>query len=114
MAKVIAGVNQDWTGVITRKGIQLQELKLFGAKFDLNKDTVAEYELVTEESRKSMSSGILRGAAGAALLGPVGLLAGVSAKNKNKYTVAVKYKNGDSDIIEFNKKEYEIFFKSMY
>lgn len=115
MAKVIAGKHEEWMGVITRKGIRLQEIKLFGGKkIDLNKETVAEYELVTDESRKSASSGIFRGAAGAALLGPVGLFAGLSAKNKNKYTVAIKYMDGEVDLVEFDKKEYEIFFKSMY
>lgn len=48
----------------------------------LDKFGVDSYDVITEDTRKSAASGIARGAVGAALLGPVGLLAGLSAKTK--------------------------------
>lgn len=53
------------------------------------------------DSRKSVSSSLVRGAVGGALLGPAGLLAGgLSGKNKNSQmiTFLVKYNDGSSDI----------------
>ena len=54
------------------------------------KEIVSNYEILDTNSRKSASSAVLRGALGAALLGPVGLLAGLSAKNKNSKVIALK------------------------
>ena len=53
------------------------------------------------DSRKSVSSSLIRGAIGGTLLGPAGLLAGgLSGKNKNSQMVTflVKYSDGSSDI----------------
>ena len=80
----------------------------------LNKDNVESYELITEEMTKSASSAIVRGAIGSALLGPIGLLAGLSAKNKSQHVVAVKFKDGKNSLIEFKEKEYKEFIKQMF
>lgn len=115
MIKVAAGIHEGWIGYLKGKQIIIQENKVFfPEKIELNRDIIKEFELVTEESRKSATSGILRGAAGAALLGPVGLLAGVSAKNKNKFTVAIEYHNGDKDLLIMDKSEYERFYSNMF
>lgn len=53
--------------------------------------------IIGDESRKSASSAIVRGAVGAAILGPVGLLAGASAKNKNYTTFLVLYQDGTKE-----------------
>ena len=83
--KVIAG---DYIGKMT--GVSLGQLYIatsFGKPMYLNKQNIEAYELITDEQRKSAASGVIRGAVGATLLGPVGLLAGLSAKNKgNKST----------------------------
>ena len=53
------------------------------------------------DSRKSVSSSLIRGTIGGTLLGPAGLLAGgLSGKNKNSQMVTflVKYSDGSSDI----------------
>ena len=78
----------------------------------LDKFGIEAYEMITEETRKSASSGILRGAVGAALLGPVGLLAGVSAKNKGVYTIAIVFKDGKKSLIEIDEKIYKAFIKA--
>ena len=80
----------------------------------LTKETVEEYEVITEETRKSASSGIIRGAVGATLLGPVGLLAGLSAKNKSSHTVAIKFKDGKNSLIEIDEKIYKQLIQNLF
>lgn len=70
----------------------------------LDKSTVDSYELVTDEHRKSAASGITRGLVGGALLGPVGLLAGVSAKSKGIYQVAIQFRTDDPKVITHGKR----------
>ena len=96
--KVIAG---DYIGKMT--GVSLGQLYIatsFGKPMYLNKQNIEAYELITDEQRKSAASGVIRGAVGATLLGPVGLLAGLSAKNKGIYTVAIKFKDGKNSLLE--------------
>ncbi|NFG22695.1 hypothetical protein FDF11_08305 [Clostridium botulinum] len=81
---------------------------------EIKKSTVDAYEVITDEQRKSAASGIARGAVGAALLGPVGLLAGLSAKNKGTYTVAIKFKDGKNSLIEINDKIYKTLLKILF
>lgn len=80
----------------------------------LNKTTVARYDIITEDKVKSASSAILRGMGGALIFGGVGLLAGLSAKNKGTYLIAVEYKNGQKSLIEINDKFYKIFIQSNF
>ena len=72
------------------------------------------YVDITEDTRKSAASGIARGAVGAALLGPVGLLAGLSAKNKSTVTVAVRFKDGKNSLLEMDDKVYKNFVRAMF
>lgn len=100
--KVIAG---DYIGKMT--GVSLGQLYIatsFGKPMYLNKQNIEAYELITDEQRKSAASGVIRGAVGATLLGPVGLLAGLSAKNKGIYTVAIKFKDGKNSLLEVDDK----------
>ena len=53
-----------------------------GIDIQLTKQTVASYEVLDAEEKKSGTSAVLRAGAGALLLGPVGLFAGVTAKKK--------------------------------
>lgn len=56
--------------------------------------------LVSEDTKKSVSSTVVRGAIGGALLGPVGLAAGaLSGKNKAQTTFTIVYKNGNREVI---------------
>ncbi len=80
----------------------------------ISKETVESYELITDEHRKSAASGITRGLVGGALLGPVGLLAGVTAKNKGIYTVAIQYHDGKQSLVEIDDKIYKSLLKVMF
>lgn len=86
----------------------------FNNFFYLDKGIVESYDIITEDIRKSATSGIARGAIGAALLGPVGLLAGLSAKNKGIHTIAVKFRDGKNSLIEVDDKVYKGFMKVMF
>lgn len=111
-AKVISG---DYSpGQVMVMGFKLMILSVTLKRAELSKNTVEEYELITEDIRKSASSGIIRGAVGATLLGPVGLLAGLSAKNKAKRIVAIKFKDGKNSLVEFDDKMYTKFVKAMF
>lgn len=80
----------------------------------IRKPYVSEYELITEEKMKSGTSAILRGAAGMALLGGVGVLAGLTAKTKGIYTIAILWKDGERSLIEIDEKLYKVLVKSMF
>ena len=80
----------------------------------LDKFGVDSYDVITEDTRNIAASGIARGAVGAALLGPVGLLAGLSAKNKSTVTVAVRFKDGKNSLLEMDDKVYKNFVRAMF
>lgn len=80
----------------------------------LNKKHVESYELITEDQAKSGTSAILRGMAGVAVFGGVGILAGLSAKNKGIYTIAIQWKNGKKSLIEIDDKLYKKFVVDMF
>lgn len=85
-----------------------------GGNVQLNKSTIRQYEIVDEESRKSASSAVGRAAVGAAFLGPIGLLAGVTAKRKGIYTVAVEFYDGKKCLMEIDEKRYKELLKKMF
>lgn len=110
--KVIAG---DYINMgIIFSGPFVQIVTGFMKTISLNKETIERYEIITEEHRKSGTSAILRGGLGAAVLGPVGLLAGVSAKNKGTYQIAIEFKDGKKSLIEIEDKAYKLFVKTNF
>lgn len=111
--KVIAG---DYTGkeVSCTMGQVLIVLGMLKS-VDVNNKTVDEYELITDEHRKSASSGVARGLVGGALLGPVGMLAGgLSAKSKGIYQVAIQFKDGKRSLVEVDDKIYNAIVKNCF
>lgn len=116
--KVLAGDYEGKNIMIGQQGFfSKEEIFLFTGftkKFPLNKETVASYELITEEHRKSAVSGVTRGLVGGALLGPVGLLAGLSAKNKGTHTLVLEFVDGKKSLIEVNEKIYKLFIQKMF
>lgn len=80
----------------------------------VEKYNIEAYELVTEDKVKSGTSAILRGSLGAAVLGPIGILAGLSAKNKGVYTVAILWKDGKRSLIEIEDRLYKLLVKAMF
>lgn len=112
--KVIAGAYNGYVVQHSSKDIFLCPSTFSMDMTRLNKQTVDSYDLITEDKVKSGSSAILRGAVGAAVLGPVGLLAGLSAKNKGIYTIAIQWKNGNQSLIEIDDVKYKSFVKGMF
>lgn len=105
--KVIAG---DYIGAAVSETLGTVTV----GNITFSKHTVSSYEVITEEHRKSAVSGVVRGLVGKAVLGPVGLLAGLSAKNVGTYTVAVNWKSGKKSLIEVNDKIYKLILKEMF
>lgn len=82
---------------------------------EMNKFFVEDYELITDEHRKSAASGVGRGLVGGALLGPVGMLAGaMSAKSKGIYQIAIQFKDGKKSLIEVDDKIYKALVKACF
>ncbi|WP_321024970.1 hypothetical protein [Eisenbergiella porci] len=110
--KVIAG---DYIGKQVGASLGTAYLILGLTKsYNLNKSTIESYELITDEHRKSAASGIARGLVGGALLGPVGLLAGLSAKNKGVYQIAIQFKDGKRSLLEVDDKIYKAIIASCF
>ena len=109
---VIAG---EYVGKgIISNGPCIQIVTGFMKTIDINKDTINNYEIITEEQRKSGTSAVLRGATGAAILGPVGMLAGLSAKNKGTYQIKINFKDGKQSLIEIDDKAYKKLIKTCF
>lgn len=108
--KVIKG---DYQGESVFKEIFGRNLTI-GNKKSIFKTNVKEYELIDENKTKSGSSAVLRSAVGVALLGGVGILAGLSAKNKGVYLIALEFTDGKRCLIEIDEKLYKIFKMNMF
>jgi len=109
---VIAG---DYEGYIVVKGVNGCVLgKGFSQQIQLTKENVESYEIITEDIRKSAASGVSRGIVGGAILGPVGLLAGLSAKNKGTYQIAIQFKDGKKSLLEVKDKVYKQLIKDLF
>jgi len=110
--KVIAG---DYEGKLVSAVLGVVTISTgFFSNIQLNKETVEEYEVMDESSKKSAVSAVGRGLVGGFLLGPVGLLAGLSAKSKGVHIVAVQFKDGKKSLIEMDDKVYKTFMKNCF
>ena len=112
--KVLSGDYVDDSVRIEGLGTQL--VFGYGKDNDLFTTThiTESYEVLTEDKVKSASSTMLRAGAGALLLGPVGLLAGVSGKTKGIYNVAILFKDGKKSLIEIDDKHYKVLMKVLF
>lgn len=118
--KVIAG---DFIGAqVYKKGADVCIDSGGMSPICLNRESVEEYEVVTDEHRKSAASGVARGLVGAALLGQVGMIAGsLSAKSKGIYQVAIQFKydrkstySEKRSLIEIDDSLYKILVKNCF
>ena len=116
--KVIAG---DHQGIyvsmkLNRPYLWIKKEEAGRGMFELyiNYENVASYEVVDESSRKSALSAVGRAAVGAALLGPVGLLAGVTAKPKGTHTIAIYWKDGKQSLCEVDDKIKKAIVTQMF
>ena len=110
--KVIAG---DYNGkmILSTFGIVSLSTSAFKS-FPLDKTTVEEYEVLDEESRKSATSAVGRAFVGGVILGPVGWLAGLSAKSKGTHTIALQFKDGKKSMIEVDDKIHSALRKKLF
>ena len=70
---------------------------------------IAEYQLT--DSKKAGGSAIARASLGALVLGPVGLLAGATAKKK--YSVLLVMKTGSKKMVTLNEKNLKILMENV-
>ncbi len=109
--KVIAG---DYKGFLVSNSFGKLYIASGWHPVNLDKDNVESYEIITEDIRKSAASGVSRGIVGGVLLGPVGLLAGLSAKNKGRYQIAIQFKDGCKSLIDVDDKIYKQLIKALF
>ncbi|EHI99763.1 hypothetical protein CDLVIII_3189 [Clostridium sp. DL-VIII] len=110
--KVIQG---DYSGMPVKEFINILCIG-YGTVNDvpISKSKVKYYEVIDQSSKKSAVSAVSRGAVGAMLLGPVGMLAGLSAKSKGVYLIAVEFTDGKRSLLEIDDKLYKIFITTMF
>lgn len=112
--KVIAGAYEGWD-VVRSFGIvtfhTMKEGGMFLGKTVYLDGNITHYEILDENSTKSASSAIIRGGLGAVLLGPIGLLAGFSAKNNKVKLIALKFKDGQECVVDVDDKIFQIILK---
>ena len=110
--KVIAG---DYKGYKVSVSVGTVSLSLLIPMVNIDSSTVKSYEVITDEHRKSATSGVARGLAGKMLLGNVGAMAGVySAKEKGIYQIAIQFKDGKKSLIEVDDKIYKLIIKKCF
>lgn len=110
--RVIAGDFENH--IVTAYYNKVKITKGFGGRA-VDSTTVANYEVVTEETQKSVASGVARGLAGGLLLGGVGLVAGaMSAKNKGIYQVAIEFVDGKKCLVEVDDKVYKAIVQNCF
>lgn len=80
----------------------------------INRDTVADYEVIDSNERTSATSALGRGLAGGVLLGPLGLAFALTAKKKGTHLVAIEFKDGERSLIEIDSKIYKRLMSSLY
>lgn len=105
------------------QGVYRQHDKTFlmpkdGAMFKKVKykpEDVEACELASEESVKRLGGTVGWGVAGAALLGPVGLLAGLIGGGRGKdVTFIIKFKDGKKALCTANNKEYKLIQSAIF
>lgn len=117
MAKneVIAGEYTKYTVIYDGGKVYLKEFNSWNPRIVyLNKSTVHEYNILNENYKKTVTGVVGRAAVGAAILGPIGLLAGATAKNKGTYVVSITFKNGTQSLLEIDEKRYKALVTSCF
>ena len=80
----------------------------------LDRQTVASYDVIDEDSRKSAASAIGRAAVGSFFLGGVGLAAALSAKNKKTRIVAIQFRDGRRSLLEVDDTIYRAIMTALF
>lgn len=112
MNKVVAG---DYKGKGVSAGFKCPVITLPMFKtIKLNADTVSIYEVLNQDSRMSSSSAVGRAIVGSAILGPIGMVAAMGAKNKESYMIALQFKDGKKSLLEVDNTIYKALIKSLF
>ena len=93
-------VNRVISGAYAGECVKLSQGKVFVAHIAISKDSVDFFEILDETQRKSASSAIIRAGIGALVLGPIGVVAGLSARSKGSNLIALEFKGGRKSLIE--------------
>lgn len=86
----------------------------FGPAIRLEKEVVDNYTLVDEDKRRDAVEAVGRGLLGSMVLGAPGLLAGIGARSKGTYTLAVAFKDGKQSLVELDKDMYSKLIKQLF
>lgn len=110
--KVIAG---DYKGKLVGGNFGEAFISLTMTKFlYLNKDTVCGFTPLDDESQISVASAAMRGLVGELVLGPIGLVAAVTAKRNGIHAVGIEFKDGKRSVIEVDNKKYKSLVQSCF
>ncbi len=112
MNKVIAGDYKGQGVMLNWKTAQITLPLLKVVK--ITKETVEEYEVLNSNEHTSTTSAIGRAAVGAFFLGPIGLAAGMGAKKKGTYHVAIQFKDGKRSLLEVDSKIFKAITISLF
>ena len=115
--KVISG---DYVGykIAVRSGM-LTLSKFLADTIEVSPRTVENYEVKDNDKVIKSSSGAARAGKsvlGAAILGPLGLLAGAGTgtKSRNEITLAIYFRDGRRSLIECDQEIYSAFMKVFF
>ncbi len=108
-------VSGDYKGKVVSQaaGTAFISIGLFKT-ININRKTVDSYEVLNEEHQKSAASAVGRAAVGSLLLGPIGLLAGFTAKTKGAFYIALQFKDGKKSLIEADDKVYKAIIQQLF
>lgn len=111
--RVVAG---DYIGgnVTMNFGMVMVGTGGFAKVIELSNANVESYEVLDQERRKSAKSAVGRAFVGSVALGGVGLLAGLTAKNKGVHLIAIEFKDGKKSLIEVDEKKYKAIVKKIF
>lgn len=79
--------------------ISINHTKEVKEQFFIDPNGIKKTIIVASNSRKKIISTVGRGVVGGALIGPVGLLAGMTGKNKETTTFQIIYNNGNQETV---------------
>lgn len=109
MNTVIAGDYKD-------KNVRMAGNKVFieswGGPVKIDKKHVERYELADKDTLHKFNYG--RALVGTVVMGGIGAVAGIGAKNKNIYQIAIYFRNGESSLVEVDDKVYKAIVAQLF
>lgn len=110
--KVVAG---DYKGKLVGGSFGEAFISLTMTKFlFLNKDTVRSLTPLDDDSQISVASAAMRGLVGELVLGPIGLVAAVTAKRNGIHIVGIEFKDGKRSVVEVDDKRYKNMMQACF